>query len=1019
MKSIMKKLGLLLLFGITFSSVTIGKVNAQSYLSDKTETNYTSEDGLVTGKANAVTCMQDGTIYFGQYVGLTRYDSKSFSEPETGADYGYDFTSISDLDSISNELYFGTYKGAFSYIDGSYQKIMLDEGDIKINDITHTTKYIYFSTNLGLYSYARLDDDINNVKKGNIKKIVDKNNIIDSAFLSDNSFYYVTTMQDSNYNVVFYSNGTNNDSSDDIVYYSYLDEGINIKLLQQTDSNLYMCSNSGVIIRTNVSRNQASQMAQKKVFDLGYETAINDIQYYGVNLYVATGQGLFIIDSEYNIEFVDDLKATSNLEDITFDYMGNLWIVSSTSGVSKITTNLLVNFIYGYNTNISNVNAVEYYNGYYYIASDTEGLYIMDGITKANYQNDLVLALKDLRIRDLEVFNDKLYIAVYDSNVYSLIEYDGINDTFINIDSKTLSQTDETNSYARNVRCLTQNNGILYIGTNYGITSLTFDDDNNRIFKVTKTITENNSKLRPLYLTCFNDKLYACMDQSGINVYPLDLNTSDSESFVSGISPLKISKINDMIVYNDQGILYYVKDGVTKKCNINFVGAIVEILYFDNSYIIGTDTGIYLVDDITLDNPNVTIINQAFGFDASLIANSSGYYDIDTNSYLFVTTKGVYQLYLGKMITSPDVKVKLTGVTEDGTNVLSDNIKISSNTKEIKIQFNVFAYGNDNKYKVYYKLNGFDDDYQELSSYDKFEVTYQNLKGGDYQFDLYVKMSDGSISKNTISFEFTKTKKIYENIWFWIVIVIVGLICFGLLNYIIINYRIRKAIERQNEYRKITIESIEAIARTIDAKDSYTNGHSVRVGYYSRLIAKELGYSGEEVDNIYYTALLHDIGKIAIPLTVLNKPGRLTDEEFAIMKSHTTEGAKILHGITTIPNIADGAKYHHERYDGRGYPEGLKGEEIPLIARIICCADCFDAMATKRVYKDPYPLDKIVSEFENCSGTQFDPEIAKIVVKLIHEGKLKNEERKDKSMLEFEIEEKLHDIDEANKKQGA
>ena len=131
------------------------------------------------------------------------------------------------------------------------------------------------------------------------------------------------------------------------------------------------------------------------------------------------------------------------------------------------------------------------------------------------------------------------------------------------------------------------------------------------------------------------------------------------------------------------------------------------------------------------------------------------------------------------------------------------------------------------------------------------------------------------------------------------------------------------------------------------------------------------------------------------------------------------EMRKILHGITTIPNIADGAKYHHERYDGRGYPEGLKGEEIPLIARIICCADCFDAMATKRVYKDPYPLDKIVSEFENCSGTQFDPEIAKIVVKLIHEGKLKNEERKDKSMLEFEIEEKLHDIDEANKKQEA
>ena len=196
-------------------------------------------------------------------------------------------------------------------------------------------------------------------------------------------------------------------------------------------------------------------------------------------------------------------------------------------------------------------------------------------------------------------------------------------------------------------------------------------------------------------------------------------------------------------------------------------------------------------------------------------------------------------------------------------------------------------------------------------------------------------------------------------------------------------------MKRQMEYKSITLESLQAIARTIDAKDEYTNGHSIRVSYYSKLIAENMGMEPDEIENIYYIALLHDIGKIAIPDSILNKPGRLTEEEFKVMKSHTTRGAEILKGISTIPQIIEGAKSHHEKYDGSGYPEGLKGENIPQVARIICCADCFDAMASKRVYKEPFSLDVIIGEFERCSGTQFDPQIAKIVIEMISTGKLK------------------------------
>ena len=284
-------------------------------------------------------------------------------------------------------------------------------------------------------------------------------------------------------------------------------------------------------------------------------------------------------------------------------------------------------------------------------------------------------------------------------------------------------------------------------------------------------------------------------------------------------------------------------------------------------------------------------------------------------------------------------------------------------------------------------MDGIDSEYQ-IASNNERSINYTNLPGGNYTFHAYAVDEYGQIS-NQIEIRLEKEMYIHEHIWFWIFVALLALLVVVGITFLIIRSNNKRALRKQLEYKNITLESIQAIARTIDAKDEYTNGHSTRVGYYSKLIAESLGMKPEEVDNIYYIALLHDIGKIAIPDKILNKPGRLTDEEFAIMKSHTTRGAKILKGISTIPQIVEGAKSHHEKYDGTGYPEGLKGEEIPYVARIICCADCFDAMASKRVYKEPFSLDTIISEFKRCSGTQFDPKIAEVVVGMIASGKLK------------------------------
>ncbi len=191
--------------------------------------------------------------------------------------------------------------------------------------------------------------------------------------------------------------------------------------------------------------------------------------------------------------------------------------------------------------------------------------------------------------------------------------------------------------------------------------------------------------------------------------------------------------------------------------------------------------------------------------------------------------------------------------------------------------------------------------------------------------------------------------------------------------------------------QKLMIDSVTAISQMLDEKDGYTQQHSKRVAEYSKLIAQNMPgqtFTPDEISAIYRSALLHDIGKIAVPDAILNKPARLTDEEYAIMKNHTIWGKEILCGLSFLPQADIGASYHHERYDGSGYPYGLKGDELPEFARIISAADALDAMNSNRCYRKHCDKDYIIHEFEKGSGSQFDEKIASIVIHLIKEGQI-------------------------------
>ena len=738
--------------------------------------------------------------------------------------------------------------------------------------------------------------------------------------------------------------------------------------------------------------------------------------------------GVYYIDlSSFtpNISLIGDLENKSQLVDLMLDYEGNLWIAShyiGASGISIITQNALSELLYDdpvwQKLDVTpafdrNVYAVERYGDILYIVSamkiylyDLEQKMILpDNVVMQTIQSYADAKTEEGRLadenyvftyspKDVEVWNGKVWFAV---SSIGLVEYDPSTQAvkIYDVDYVTdhIDKTVGGPSLAltNTVRSLRSFDGFLAAGYSRGI--MKFDGEKFSVMNVGSNV---------LYINKTSDGKILFDRTAGLYVIDDDFTSATEIPTEKGISGnrLKFLVDGDYIYYNLNSRLFRLKSGeeVSEEITIPYIkGSIVELAKIEYTgsdgtqkykYVIGSQTQVYITDSLDGDRLTDYEFYDSTNGLQPIIANTSGYYDAEGTKYYFQSTNGIYVYdFNEKRDVSIPVKIAVSSVDLDGTHYYGDSIGIDKNVYRVAFNLSILGFRPNKGYTIYYKLDGIDGDYIEYSD-DNRSVYYTNLAGGEYKFHAYAVDEYGQKS-NVIEIELVKEKKIFEQVWFWAIIALFVIVVVVALNLIIIRARMKASLKRQLAYKNITVESIQAIARTIDAKDEYTNGHSIRVGYYSKLIAENLGMKPDEVDNIYYIALLHDIGKIAIPDNILNKPGRLTDEEFGVMKTHTTGGSKILSGISTIPHIVEGAKSHHEKYDGTGYPEGLKGEEIPFVARIICCADCFDAMASKRVYKDPFPLDKIISEFERCSGTQFDEHIAKVVVEMIKSGKLK------------------------------
>lgn len=977
------------------------EARAASYMSNKTEIPVDLE---VSG-AEAICQTENGYVWIAQYSGLTRYDSKEFVTYKTFEYDGQEYSVINvrALAAEGDTLYIGTSEHIYVYKDYHFEPLLMDPGIVTGIVLDEGKDLLYISTqdNGGIiYDIAK---GTKTTIPGSEGKYV-RDIALDLE--RDNCYYQVAEgVYDKNGNEVFLNSRL-------LEIYSY-------------GTTLFMAEDSGIVHRYDMKNG-------KMLDSFTVPDQVNRMLYSEEDrlLFVACEKdGIYCVDfsaGEPTVALAGDLESKSQLVDLMIDYEGNLWVAShyiGASGVSIITRNALSELLYDDPIWQSlneppafdrNVYAVERYGDILYIVAariyrydlkqnmilpDNAIMQRIDAYAAAKTQEGRAQGDSNFEFtyapKDVEIFRDKIYFAV---SGIGLVEYDPsseavkIYDQNYIIDHHGKLVGDPALETTNTVRSLRSFDDYLALGYTRGL--MRFDGTEFSVMNLSTNVLYINKTKDGQLLYDRTQGLFVVDDDfSGVEEIP-------TEKGVTG-NRLKFLVDGDLIYYTLNSRLFRLDtvngNGISEEITIPYIkGSIVELAKIrfgdkdgepEYKYVIGSQTQLYIAD--SLDGDRLTDYDS---FDATnglhpIIANTSGYYDESEQKYYLQSTNGVFVYDFNKTRDIPaPAKIVVSSVDLDGEHFYGNTISIGKDVYRVAFNLSILGFRPNNGYTIYYKLDGIDEDYT-VAADDNRSAYYTNLAGGSYDFHVYVTDEYGQ-SSNEIRVHLEKEKKVNEQWWFWAALAIIAVAAVVLIASAYVHYKTKQSLKRQLEYKNITVESIQAIARTIDAKDEYTNGHSIRVGAYSKIIAENLGMSSDEVDNIYYIALLHDIGKIAIPDSILNKPGRLTDEEFAVMKSHTTRGAAILKGISTIPQIIEGAKSHHEKYDGSGYPEGLKGEDIPFVARIICCADCFDAMASKRVYKEPFSLDVITNEFERCAGTQFDPQISRVVIDLITTGKL-------------------------------
>ena len=931
---------------------------------------YDNSNGLPTSEANAIVQSDDGFIWIGSYSGLIRYDGNEF----------YRYSSSTGIASVMSlfvdsrqRLWVGTNDTGIALLqDEDFTFYGKAEGlrSASVRSISEDADgNIIIATTKGL---AYIDGD-------NVLRAIDdprtNNEYVCELCRGDDGVIYGVTLSGAYFTIESLRVGAyySGESYDfDVVNTIYPDP--------ERAGYVYLGSqNTGELYHGDITKGMA-----------GYETlstaphaTVNAIRFINGLLWIASDSGIGYFDSARTYVELHDLPMTNSIDHIIEDYEGNLWFSSSRQGVMKIVSNRFTDLSALAKLDPLVVNTTCKHGDDLYVGTDT-GLYVVDK-DNAQKENSATRLLAGARIRCIRQTSDgRLWLCTYSSN--GLVCYDAEAD-------KILTFTDANGLASGRARMMMQlADGSVAVATNGGVNIIKNDE-----IVATYNAATGLSNLEILCLEEGSDgALYLGSDGDGIYKISADGKLtrlgSDDGLHSEVILRMKKDPIDDLFWIITSNSVAYMKDDVITTIT-EFPYSNNFDLFFDKNeraWVLSSN-GIYVVkraDMLANGAIEYTHYDAECGLPGIATANSYSHIDPDGTLYVAAST-GIYSVNINEEADNgADIRLSVPYITADDTVIWihgSDTVHIPSDCRRLNIYANAFTYSLNNPHLSYH-LEGFDDTPVYLTKQEMSHASYTNLKGGTYVFTLSVMNDVTGEVEQSVELTIVKDKAFTETVWFIVLLVLLGVALLTFVFWLIYHRKTVTMLRKQAEDKKLINEMTKVFSSCVDMKDAYTNGHSARVAKYSRMFAAAMGKSKEEVEDIYNIALLHDIGKISIPDNILNKPGRLDDEEFAVMKTHATRGYDILKEITIAPDIALGAGYHHEKYNGTGYPSGLKGDEIPEIAQIIAVADAFDAMYSTRPYRKKLPLETVVEEIKRYTGTQFSPKVVEAFLKLVDEG---------------------------------
>ncbi len=940
---------------------------------------YDIGNGLPTSEANDIAQTSEGFIWIGSYGGLIRYDGKEF----------YEFRDVKGLANVislfvdsRDRLIIGTNDSGLVVLDGEedFRFYTRDEGlrSSTIKAISEDGQgCILFASSQGIgYLDSGRSETLHMIDD---ERINDKD-IVEFMADGDGLIYGLTAEGD-----VF----TVRDRK--IADFCTAEE-----LGQEVIQTIYPDPEKPGFIYLGTDKNRivygdlAGRMKESRTFETGKQEGINTISRIKDRLWVTSNEGIGYLDRDGKYTAIKDIPMNNAIDHVMADQEGNLWFTSWHQGVMKIVENRFNDISTAARLPEMIVNCTCVKDGDLYIGGE-EGLVVLDAGLKEK-ENAAAGLLEGERIRSV-VEDSKGDLWISSNGDHGLVRYDPKTDQI-----RTFTEADGLASAKPRV-CLELSDGRMAVATSAGVNIIEGD-------AIVDTIDEEDGVENARILSLAEGsggELYMGTDGDGI--YVMKKGRVSRIGFGEGLPSEVVMRMKkdpldeDLIWLITGNSVAFLKDGKATAVREFPYSNNFDLYFNDDGQIwILSGNGVYVVNrEDMLANGEIiyAFYDGACGLPSIATANSYSALTDDGTLYISGTT-GVAGVNIND--ESGDVyKVHLTVpfLMSDGKYIDArgkSKVKIPAECHRLTIEAHGFTYTLNNP-SVTYFLKGSDKEPVVTTARDLRNISYTNLKGGTYDFHLA--QIDPATSEEIQSYDLTivKTRMFYEYLWFKILcgLLVAAAIFFSVTWYFRRKTRILRKKEEEN--RKMIEEMATVFAKCIDMKDAYTNGHSVRVAYYSCLLAERMGKSPEEIEKLHNIALLHDIGKISIPDNILNKPGRLDDEEFAIMKSHSARGRDILSEVSIAPDLAIGAGSHHERMDGKGYPEGLTGDEIPEFAQIISVADTFDAMFSTRPYRKKMPLDDIVREIKRCAGTQFNAEIAGCLLELIEEGVISETDR--------------------------